>query len=158
MDQSSILALIHSLTHNSFFLHYGLVGLFLNGLFSSILPIPTELTVSALVAGGDSKVAIALVLIAGSVLGGILAYYIGSKGTTLFQKLHKKPKQEHTDHAHKMLSKYGWVAIFVCSWIPILGDVIPITAGIKKYDFIAMISGKIIKIIAVVFVIGTILK
>lgn len=132
MDQSNIPDLIHHLTHNSFFLHYGLVGLFLNGLFSSILPIPTELTLSALIAGGDSKVTVALVLIAGSVLGGVLAYYIGLKGNTLFQKLHKKPKQEHTDHAHKILNKYGWIAIFVCSWIPILGDVIPITAGIRN--------------------------
>lgn len=162
MDQNNIQALIHSLIHNSFFLHYGLIGVFFNGMFSSILPIPTELTVSALIAGGDSKIMIAVVLITGSVLGGIMAYYIGSKGNTLFQRLHKKPKQEHADHAHKMLSKYGWVVIFICSWIPILGDVIPITAGIKKYDFrkflIAMVSGKVLKVIAIIFVICTVLK
>jgi membrane protein YqaA with SNARE-associated domain len=45
--------------------------------------------------------------------------------------------------------------IFFSPWIPIVGDFIPLIAGAKKYNFrtftIAIISGKIIKAIAIVF-------
>jgi membrane protein YqaA with SNARE-associated domain len=52
--------------------------------------------------------------------------------------------------------KYGWLAIFLCSWVPVLGDVIPIVAGAKKYDFwkfaLAMAVGKAIKVVAIVYI------
>lgn len=154
--------LIQHIVSNHTFLKFGLVGLFFNGLFSSIIPIPTEFIASALIKGGDSKLVVALVLMAGSIIGGVLAYYIGSKSNSVFHKLHKTPKKEHQDHGHKLLTKYGWVIIFICSWIPVLGDVIPITAGIKHYDFrkflIAMGTGKALKIIAIVMLIGVVLK
>lgn len=57
--------------------------------------------------------------------------------------------------SRRLLSKYGWAIILVSPWIPILGDFIPIVAGIKKYDskkyIFAMSAGKIIKAIAIVF-------
>jgi membrane protein YqaA with SNARE-associated domain len=157
-----ILSLIHHIVSNHTFLKFGLVGLFFNGLFSSVIPIPTEFITSALIKGGDSKFIVALVLMTGSIIGGILAYYIGSKSNSIFHKLHKSPNKNQQDHGHKLLSKYGWAIIFICSWIPILGDVIPITAGIKHYDFrkflVAMSTGKALKIIAIVLLIGVVLK
>lgn len=154
--------LVQHIVNNHAFLKFGLIGLFFNGLFSSVIPIPTEFITSALIKGGDSKLIVALVLMAGSIIGGILAYYIGSKSNSIFHKLHKSPNKEQQDRGHKLLVKYGWVIIFICSWIPILGDVIPITAGIKHYDFrkflIAMSTGKILKIIAIVSLIGVVLK
>jgi membrane protein YqaA with SNARE-associated domain len=47
--------IIESIVHNSFFVKYGLIGLFLNGMLSSIIPIPTELTISALLLSGKDK-------------------------------------------------------------------------------------------------------
>lgn len=157
-----IFYMIHHLVHNHFFIKFGLIGLFFNGVFSSIIPIPTELTVSALIAGGTSKLLIALVLGIGSIIGGIMAYYIGASGNKIFVKLHKKPKQDQEEHGHRLLSKYGWIIIFGCSWIPVLGDLIPIIAGTKRYDFrkffVAMSTGKILKIIFIIFIIGLFIK
>jgi membrane protein YqaA with SNARE-associated domain len=61
------------MTHNPFFLKYGLVGLFLNGLLSSVVPIPTELTTVALLAGGESKLMVYIVLTTSSIIGGFVA-------------------------------------------------------------------------------------
>ncbi|MFZ0513721.1 MAG: hypothetical protein WAM14_19095 [Candidatus Nitrosopolaris sp.] len=45
--------------------------------------------------------------------------------------------------------------MFISPWIPIIGDYIPIVAGATKYNFrlfsIAIISGKVVKGIAIVF-------
>jgi len=143
------------ITHSPFFLKYGLIGLFLNGLLSSVVPIPTELTTFALLAGGESKLLVFIVLTTSSIIGGFVAYYLGRTGKTIFKRLQKKPKKQDEEKSQGLLAKYGWVAIFFCSWIPILGDVIPIVAGSKRYDFrkfaIAMSTGKAVKILVIVF-------
>ncbi len=143
-------------THNPFFLEYGLAGLFLNGLLSSIIPIPTELTATALLAGGESRLGVFIVLSSSSIIGGFLAYYLGKTGKSLFGRLQKKPKRVEQEKSHALLLKYGWLAIFLCSWIPVLGDVIPIVAGGTGYDFrkfaLAMSTGKMIKVVAIVYI------
>ena len=151
-----IVSIIDGLLHNSFFLKYGLAGLFLNGLLSSVIPIPTELTTTALLAGGETKLQVFVVLASSSIIGGFLAYYIGSTGKKVFKHFHKKPTKQNEERSHGFLLKYGWVGIFFCSWIPILGDVIPIVAGTKKYDLrkfaIAMSAGKALKVLAIVYI------
>ena len=150
--------LAHTIATNQFFVEYGLIGLFLNGLFSSIVPIPTELTATALLLAGESKVTVFVVLTVSSVIGGFIAYYIGLGGNKFFRILHKKPSPKSERSGYEILAKYGWVAIFFCSWIPILGDVIPIVAGAKRYDFgkfaISMSVGKMIKDFAIVYVLA----
>lgn len=150
-----IIQIIETVTRNHIFLKYGLLGLFLNGLLSSVIPIPTELTTSALLAGGEDEHAVFIVLTISSIIGGFLAYYLGRTGNKIFKHIHKTPKKQDEERSHGLLLKYGWLAIFFCSWIPILGDVIPIVAGAKKYDFerfaIAMSAGKAIKAVAIVY-------
>jgi membrane protein YqaA with SNARE-associated domain len=152
----NIVEIVRVFTHNPFFLEYGLAGLFLNGLLSSVIPIPTELTATALLAGGESRLGVFIVLSSSSIIGGFLAYYLGRTGESVFGRLQKKPTKNHQDKGHALLLKYGWLAIFLCSWIPILGDVIPIVAGGKGYDFrkfaVAMSMGKMIKVIAIVYI------
>jgi membrane protein YqaA with SNARE-associated domain len=93
-------------------------------------------------------------LTSSSIIGGFVAYYLGRTNKTIFRRLHKKPKKQDEEKSHGLLTKYGRIAIFFCSWIPVLGDVIPIVAGTKKYDFrkfaIAMSVGKAIKVLAIV--------
>ena len=62
------------------FTQYGLLGLLANGILSSVIPIPTELTISALLASGQSQLDVFIVLTVGSVVGGLLAYYLGYTG------------------------------------------------------------------------------
>ena len=147
---------ILSMLENPFFVKYGLIGLFLNGMLSSVIPIPTELTSSALILAGEDKIAVFVVLTIGSIIGGLLAYYIGYSGSKLFKKLHVSPKKERADRVVKLLARYGLIMIFFAPWIPIFGDVITIIAGSTKYDMgrfiVAMTTGKTLKAAAIVYV------
>ena len=146
---------ISSVLHDTLFIKYGLTGLFFNGMFSSFIPIPTELTISALLLGGVNPLDVFLVLTISSIVGGYIAYYLGYNGR-LLRKLRKTPEKKYEQKSINIMTKYGWsTIIFISPWIPIIGDVISIIAGAKKYSIvrytIAMTTGKTVKAIAIVF-------
>ena len=153
---------IQEILANNTFQEYGVIGLFLNSLLSATaIPLPTEILTSALLIGGENIGLVAIVLIIGSTIGGILNYFIGFGGNKLIKKIRKKSDIEKQNKKHnKILDKFGWSAIFFAAWIPIIGDVILISAGIKKMKIVKflifMISGKIIKTIIVVLGLGSI--
>jgi len=95
------------------------------------------------------------------VIGGILNYFIGFGGNKLFKKIKKETDIEKNEKKHnKILDKFGWSAIFFAAWIPVIGDLILISAGVKKMKLVKfsifMVSGKIVKTIIVVVGLGTI--
>jgi membrane protein YqaA with SNARE-associated domain len=146
---------ISSVLHDTLFIKYGLMGLFFNGMFSSFIPIPTELTISALLLGGVNPIDVFLVLTSSSIVGGYIAYYLGYNGR-LLRKLRKTPEKKYEQKSINIMTKYGWsTIIFFSPWIPIIGDVVSIIAGTKKYSIvrytIAMITGKTVKAVAIVF-------
>ena len=146
---------INSVLHDAIFIKYGLLGLFFNGMFSSFIPIPTELTISALLLGGVNPIDVFLVLTISSIVGGYIAYYLGYNGR-LLRKLRKTPEKKYEQKSVSIMTKYGWsTIIFFSPWIPIIGDVVSIIAGTKKYNLlrytIAMTTGKTVKAIAIVF-------
>jgi membrane protein YqaA with SNARE-associated domain len=146
---------INSIVHGTLFIKYGLVGLFFNGMFSSFIPIPTELTISALLLGGINPVDVFLVLTISSIIGGYIAYYLGYNGR-LLKKVRKTPEKKYEQKSISIMTKYGWATIiFFSPWIPIVGDVVSIVAGTKKYNIvkytIAMTTGKTIKAVVLVF-------
>jgi membrane protein YqaA with SNARE-associated domain len=153
---------IQEILNNNTFQEYGIIGLFLNSLLSATaIPLPTEILTSALLIGGENIGLVAIALIIGSTIGGILNYFIGFGGNKLIKKMRKKSDTEKQNEKHnKILDKFGWSAIFFAAWIPIIGDLILISAGIKKMKFVKflifMISGKIIKTIIVVLGLGSI--
>jgi len=145
---------INSILHNTLFIKYGLVGLFFNGMFSSFIPIPTEATISALLLGGVNPVDVFLVLTSSSIIGGYIAYYLGYSGR-LLKKLKKTP-EKYQQKSVGIMSRYGWATvIFFSPWIPILGDVVSIVAGTKRYSIIkytvTMTTGKTVKAFAIVY-------
>jgi len=149
------MATILELLQNPFFVKYGFIGLFLNGLLSSIIPIPTELTMSALLLAGESKELILLTLLTSSIIGGFIGYHVGKGGDKLFHWLKRPQDRHHEEVHHRELAKYGWLIIFFSPWIPIGGDLIPMVAGSTRYNFhkfwISMIAGKAVKVTIVVY-------
>jgi membrane protein YqaA with SNARE-associated domain len=150
---------------NNTFQDYGLVGLFFNSLLSATaIPLPTEILTSALLIGGENVLLVGIVLTVGSVIGGILNYFIGFGGNRIFKKFKKTKKKkeviEDGEKHHKLLDKFGWGAIFFAAWIPVIGDLILISAGVKKRKFskfmVFMVSGKILKTAVVVTGLGSI--
>jgi len=147
----------------TFFTKYGLLGLFFNGMLSSFIPIPTELTTAALLAARENEMRIFIVLTVGSIIGGFIAYYLGYTGYNLSHRIRKITRLDdrRSQRSYALLAKYGWLLIFISPWIPVGGDVIPIIAGIKKYDLtkftVAMVLGKTIKAVALVYFLSLIM-
>ena len=146
--------IINAILHDTLFLKYGLLGLFFNGMFSSFIPIPTEVTISALLLGGANPIDVFIVLTISSIIGGYIAYYIGYNGRLL--KKIRKTTEKHEQKSVSIMSRYGWATIiFFSPWIPIIGDVVSIVAGTKKYSIlkytITMTTGKTVKAVAIVF-------
>ena len=146
---------VNSVLHDTIFIKYGLMGLFFNGMFSSFIPIPTELTVSALLLAGIKPLEVFLILTSSSIIGGYIAYYLGYNGR-LLRRLRKTPEKKYEQKSINIMTRYGWsTIIFFSPWIPIIGDVVSIIAGTKKYSIvkytIAMTTGKTVKAVAIVF-------
>ena len=148
---------------NNTFQEHGLIGLFFNSLLSATaIPLPTEILTSALLIGGENIFLVGITLILGSVIGGVLNYFIGFEGIKIFNKFKKLEKKNEDEHkkGHSLLNKFGWGAIFFAAWIPVIGDLILISAGVKKMKFskfmVFMISGKILKAVVVVTGLGSI--
>ena len=143
---------------NNVFQDYGIIGLFFNSLLSATaIPLPTEILTSALLIGGENAFLVGFVLGLGSIIGGVLNYFIGFGGNKLVNKLRRKKKGNDVKHekkGNKLLDKFGWGAVFFASWIPVIGDFILISAGAKKMKFkkfmAFMVTGKMVKTIAVV--------
>ncbi len=145
---------------NNTFQEYGIIGLFLNSLLSATaIPLPTEILTSALLIGGENIFLVGMALIVGSTIGGILNYFIGFGGSKVFSRFKQNKNKEKKKKHNKLLDKFGWGAIFFASWIPVLGDLVLISAGAKKMKFTKfaffMITGKIIKTIVVVIGLGS---
>lgn len=120
---------------NPIFVKYGLVGFFLNCVFSSFIPFPTVLASTALLLDGQNSSMVFVVMAIGSVAGGILTYLVGYDGTKIYKLIKKTHRDEHYERSFKWLNKHGWSIIFVLSFIPVLTEIVTIIAGVKKYNF-----------------------
>lgn len=148
---------------NNTFQEYGIIGLFLNSLLSATaIPLPTEILTSALLIGGENIFLVAIVLIIGSTIGGIINYFLGFGGNKIFSRFKRNKNKENTENKRKhtkLLDRFGWSIIFFAAWIPVLGDLILISAGAKRMKFTKfsffMITGKIVKTIVVVTGLGS---
>lgn len=198
--QESIVQIIDAINgfiNNPLFAEYGRIGLFINGVFSTFIPFPPELTAISLVFAGISRIEILIILITSWVIGAALGYYAGLYGkkvVAIFKSRRKETKkieeddeEDYTDNNkpslhynhnihnnatsngrlnkrkdegkhsryRKLLEKYGWAIIFVSPWIPVLGDIIPLIAGAKRYDFkkfmIVISAGKVVRAVAMIF-------
>lgn len=198
MPQESIVQIIDTINgfiSNPLFAEYGRIGLFINGVFSTFIPFPPELTAISLVFAGISRIEILIILVTSWIIGAALGYYAGLYGKKLIAVFkgrrnetkkveegeantdNNKPSSEYNHDIHnnattdgrlnrrknegkhnryrQLLERYGWAIIFVSPWIPVLGDIIPLIAGAKRYDIkkfmIAIAAGKIVRAVAIIF-------
>lgn len=120
---------------NPIFVKYGLLGLFLNSVFASFIPFPIAITSTALLLEGQNGSMVFIVMAAGSVIGGILTYFVGYDGNKIYRLLRKTHRKEHYEKSFTWLNKHGWSIIFALSFVPILTEIVTIIAGVKRYDF-----------------------
>ncbi|MDQ4017057.1 MAG: VTT domain-containing protein [Thermoproteota archaeon] len=191
---AQIIDALNSFINNPLFAEYGRIGLFVNGVFSTFIPFPPEVTAISLILAGISRIEILIILVTSWIIGAALGYYAGLYGKKLAaifkgnRKEMEKPGEEDADDNNKglsgynqkiqdnptndgrrhnkkdenkqsryrqLLERYGWAIIFVSPWIPILGDIIPVIAGAKRYEMkkfmLAIAAGKTARAVAVIF-------
>jgi membrane protein YqaA with SNARE-associated domain len=131
---------------------YGIIGLFAISILSSIIPVPTEFGVVELLRVGTNPGIIIITLIAGSIIGASLGYLLGKYELQKLIPFHNKEREKDV-HVH--FRKYGAALLLVSPWIPFVGDLAPMVAGIENYEsrkFLIVISvAKVIKSVGVVY-------
>lgn len=98
-----ILEAINRFINNPLFTEYGMVGLFINGVFSTFIPFPPEVTAISLVLAGISRTEIFAILVTSWIIGAAVGYYAGLSGKKLAdifkgrRKKTEKPGEEDAD-------------------------------------------------------------
>jgi membrane protein YqaA with SNARE-associated domain len=107
-----ILDAINSFINNPLFIEYGTLGLFINGVFSTFIPFPPELTAISLVLAGISRIEILVILVTSWIIGAALGYYAGLSGKKLDvifkvrRREAEKPGKEDANDNNKALHGY----------------------------------------------------
>lgn len=143
----------------SIMIKYGLFGLFTQSFLSSLVFIPafTELIIPVYLGLKFSPFLVLLAVSLGSILGGLVDYYMGFFGSKILFKKRKEIKV-----AKEWLNKWGDLSVFLASFLPIPFDFVAITVGFLRMDIkafsIAMSIGKTLKYAAFVFGVEFLLK
>lgn len=119
---------------SSFIADYGYLNLFiLSFLAATILPIGSEPLLVALIYQGFNPFAVILVATSGNYLGACTTYYLGLKGRAVLEK-YLSPSREKLEKSERLFKKYG-VYTLLFTWLPGIGDVFTMVAGLMKLPF-----------------------
>lgn len=97
---------------------------------------------------------ICLLLVVASILGNITGYWLGRKaGPLLYQRKDSRFfKQQHLVTAKAFYEKYGWMALSLGLYLPIIRTFAPMIAGIIKLKFsrflILVVCGSVLWIVS----------
>jgi membrane protein YqaA with SNARE-associated domain len=94
-------------------------------LAGSLVPLPSEAILIALIALGRGAPAMVAVAAAANSLGGALLFFLGRSGRA-WTDAHVK--REHLERARRHFLRFG-PALLLLSWVPVLGDAIVLAAG-----------------------------
>ena len=135
------------------FISYGMIGLFIISIISSIIPIPSEPVVFGLLGIGGNPGKIFLILTFGSIFGACVCYLIGKRELTKIINIDKNKYQEK--ETHNYFRDHSVLLLLISPWIPVFVNLAPLVAGIQNYDqkrFFLLISiANIIKSTGVVY-------
>lgn len=134
-----------------YFAELGYFGLFVAAfLAATILPLSSEVVLSALLLNGGSPVALVAVATVGNVLGSLTNYGLGYWASIAYIKKWLKMSEEDFTRAEQRFAKYGLVSLCF-AWVPVIGDPITVVAGILRIRllwFVVLVTaGKLIRYI-----------
>lgn len=97
----------------------------------SVLPLGSEWFFIALLVQGHSIVLVTVAATLGNTLGGWLTFILGRYAGTKLHERQTQEKQRRWQYANATYKKFG-VWSLLLSWVPILGDILVVIAGIMK--------------------------
>ncbi|GHT37736.1 membrane protein [Bacteroidia bacterium] len=130
-----------------FLINYGLIGLFIACfLAATILPFSSDIVFGALIVAGLSPVPCLVIATIGNWLGGITNYYLGYLGKTEWIEKYLHVKKEKIDKIQNWLNCKGGVYLAFFSFLPVIGDLIPLALGFMRANafkvIISILAGK----------------
>lgn len=134
-----------------FLTEWGLFGLFISSFLSAtVVPFSSEFVLSFMILNGFDIYLTILIATIGNWLGGLSSYLIGRLGKwTIIEKYFGVDKNNVFNFKLKV-DRWGSVLAFF-SWLPIIGDVIAVSLGFFRTNFILvsiwMLLGKILRYI-----------
>ncbi len=136
-----------------FFSDLGYLGLFLSSfLAATILPLSSEIVLSALLLNGLNPVVLVSIATLGNVLGAFTNYAIGFWGSNVIAQKILKMSEEEFVSAEVRFKKYGVFSLFF-AWVPVIGDPLTVVAGVLRVNllifFCLVRAGKLIRYIVV---------
>jgi membrane protein YqaA with SNARE-associated domain len=134
-----------------YFAELGYFGLFVAAfLAATILPLSSEVVLSALLLNGWSPIALVAVATVGNVLGSLTNYGLGYWASLEVIKKWLKMSEEDFTRAEQRFAKYGLVSLCF-AWVPVIGDPITVVAGLLRIRllwFVLLVTaGKLIRYI-----------
>src|SRR5919108_2124553 len=78
-----IIDALNNFINNPLFAEYGPIGLFINGVFSTFIPFPPEVTAISLILAGISRIDILAILVTSWIIGAAVGYFAGLSGNKL---------------------------------------------------------------------------
>ncbi len=127
-----------------FFEHYGAVGIFFISFIESFISpiLPDLLLIPMALADMEKAIYYSAIATLGSVLGGIIGYFIGNKlGLPVLEKY---APAKHVETIHDWLERYGGWAIFFAALAPIPYKFVSISAGVFRVNMMVFLFASII--------------
>ncbi len=115
-----------------YLLDFGYLGLFFGSfLAATILPMGSEIILSALLVKGLDPAALIAIATFGNVLGSLVNYALGFLGGEVAALKLLRMNREEFNKAKDRFNKYGLFTL-AFAWVPIIGDPITVVAGVAK--------------------------
>ena len=136
-----------------YFTELGYIGLFVASfLAATILPLSSEIVLSALLLSGLSPIALVAIATTGNVLGSLTNYALGYWASLEIIKKWLKISEEEFVQAEQRFVKYGLFSLCF-AWVPIIGDPLTVLAGvlrIRLWLFVIFVAvGKLMRYIVI---------
>jgi len=140
-----------------YFTELGYLGLFIASfLAATILPLSSELVLSALLLNDFNIALVIAVATAGNVLGSLTNYAIGYYGGFGFAQRFLKMDVESFNKAQARYQRFG-LGSLLFAWVPVIGDPLTVIAGflrVKLLWFIVLVTlGKLTRYIFIAYLV-----
>ncbi len=136
-----------------YFTEFGYFGLFVAAfLAATILPLSSEVVLSALLLNGLPPIPLVIIATLGNVLGAGTNYALGYWASLDVVKRWLRMSEEEFVKAEQRFMKYGLLSLCF-AWVPIIGDPITVVAGILRIRFlwfaVLVTAGKLMRYIVI---------
>ena len=136
-----------------YFIEFGYIGLFVASfLAATILPLSSEVVLTALLLNGFSPVNVVTVATIGNVLGSLTNYALGYWASLEVIKKWLKMSEQEFVRAEQRFTKYGIFSLCF-AWVPIIGDPLTVIAGVLRIPLlwfvILVTTGKLVRYVVI---------